>query len=659
MHRLSRRTLLSLILLSPSLAACNTLNFGERPTPTPTLLPNTPTPLPTLTPAPSAIQLKGVGRIEADAMAAGRDPKNPKQWAGSLHRFKVEVEKNPGKELRVGFFEDAGGEAGRMWRASGWVGVITSGFMLGIDPSDYRYSFEMPGNGDGPSAGALMTIATTAALLGDQIKPEATMTGTINPDGTVGPVGGIPHKIDGAAEKKKSLVLIPTGLTKSMDFNLRKEVDVIERGKNKGIEVKEVTDIYQAYKLLTGNELPRLKGMEDTPLNLASAVVTRTSAKSKEWLDRFAENKKRLEALPSQYQNDVSKRVLETAKRAAEKAGEAEQNSLPGARYGQAITAGTGATMAYSLANSQKAYTSTGMGGAINALKSLKADKQYDAIFERLDTLEAKTLGDVVALSTAYGYLSLAMGMNELGDWFIDQPTRGDTYNQLKLAIATAIYVMSNLALNQTTDALDIGLGLGRLPVPEMGRIKRLAELFRNAADANLKYVETVVRDDSDGETPADTISSIFIFQDLTYVLARSGRQADKLMEKRTRLEAAKVYATLGNGLISYVQASLLVARYYSLGTRYDKEGKLTGLRFEGALQPMLDVAERRAKEMVALTARIDNDLPQPLLALEAARTGRNGTLEDKFNALGSYWTAALYGQLIGVLTDQAKVSRA
>lgn len=51
---------------------------------------------------------------------------------------------------------------------------------------------------DGPSAGAAMTVLLAAELeAGDnvaQIKQDVLMTGTINSDGTVGPVGGIPEK---------------------------------------------------------------------------------------------------------------------------------------------------------------------------------------------------------------------------------------------------------------------------------------------------------------------------------------------------------------------------------------------------------------------------------------------------------------------------------
>ena len=42
------------------------------------------------------------------------------------------------------------------------------------------------------------------------------MTGTINPDGGIGPVGGIPHKLDAAAQQGASLFIVPEGQTNVM-----------------------------------------------------------------------------------------------------------------------------------------------------------------------------------------------------------------------------------------------------------------------------------------------------------------------------------------------------------------------------------------------------------------------------------------------------------
>jgi predicted S18 family serine protease len=64
---------------------------------------------------------------------------------------------------------------------------------------------------DGPSAGALMTIITEAAITGQPLWENRTLTGTINPDGSIGPIGGIVEKAKAAKEAGKDLLLLPQG----------------------------------------------------------------------------------------------------------------------------------------------------------------------------------------------------------------------------------------------------------------------------------------------------------------------------------------------------------------------------------------------------------------------------------------------------------------
>lgn len=63
----------------------------------------------------------------------------------------------------------------------------------------------------GPSAGAALTVGAIAALSDWEVRPDVLMTGTINADGTVGPVGGIPEKAAAAARTGMSRFLYPAG----------------------------------------------------------------------------------------------------------------------------------------------------------------------------------------------------------------------------------------------------------------------------------------------------------------------------------------------------------------------------------------------------------------------------------------------------------------
>jgi Lon-like protease len=102
---------------------------------------------------------------------------------------------------------------------------------------------------DGPSAGAVMTVGFVALLKGDRLQRGVALTGTLAPDGTIGPVGGIPDKIRAAVREGYRTILIPAGQYYDPQWNIgRLAWDL-------NVEVKEVSRIEEAYHLMTGGRL--------------------------------------------------------------------------------------------------------------------------------------------------------------------------------------------------------------------------------------------------------------------------------------------------------------------------------------------------------------------------------------------------------------------
>jgi len=64
---------------------------------------------------------------------------------------------------------------------------------------------------DGPSAGAAITVAVIAAIRNQTLRRDVFISGTMNPDQTIGPVGGLNHKALAAAEKGATIFLVPKG----------------------------------------------------------------------------------------------------------------------------------------------------------------------------------------------------------------------------------------------------------------------------------------------------------------------------------------------------------------------------------------------------------------------------------------------------------------
>ena len=137
---------------------------------------------------------------------------------------------------------------------------------IDFDCSKYDFFYTIKADSaiiGGPSAGAAIAILTISSLLEIPIKESVAITGTINSGGIIGPVSGLIEKIDAAAEKNLTTVLIPQGTGKTSLAKL--EIDLTEYGKEKNITVKEVFDINEAFALFTGTKLKEKKELSIDP----------------------------------------------------------------------------------------------------------------------------------------------------------------------------------------------------------------------------------------------------------------------------------------------------------------------------------------------------------------------------------------------------------
>jgi hypothetical protein len=597
------------------------------------------------------------GKTQVDALWFASGPQGA---GGGTSKVAVSVEKNTGsKELRVGFYESEVGGSGPMWRAAGWMAVISSGLLLGMDPAEYRYTYDVGGRIDGPSAGTLMTVATLATVLGHSVKPEATMTGTINPDGTVGPVGGIPQKIDGAAKAGKKLVLIPAGQRQAVDLATKQSVDVVDRGRRQGVEVREVSDVYEAYELLTGAALPKPLGMKEVRPALPGASFERTRAKAKEWYTRYWQLQGQYQALPDAVKMDFTNALLADAAKAGDKADGYYQQGLPSAAYNRAFNAALYASIGYHSAKVIEAFLAGGLDGGAKYLQAMRSvNLKIDGFLDRLETQQAGNLGDTAAIADAYGNVTLAMGLINLADSALAREAKTNEEMIAKLTEATLYYVLAEQVVELAMDSIDVGIGFGKAPAPAQASVESLAELFRRAAEANLNYFESVVINEiaeGVGAHPS-VIKARFASRDFTYTFALATLNAMEPLKRRAPSGMQGAYATLGGAVQSYTMSSVLVAKYYSLGAQIDKDGNIADVRNERAMINMLDFAEKRAKEIIGLGVAVGAEPVGPVISYDAAKIDREGDLDGKFNALQGYWSAALQGQMLGILSGKASI---
>ncbi len=154
-------------------------------------------------------------------------------------------------------------------QGSAQLSALTACDLLGLDFTKYNFYYEIDANAPivgGPSAGGVMTVATICALKNLTPRKDVFMTGMIYPDGYIGPVGGIPFKLEAAAKAGAKIFLIPAGqrvvyVTKTVETRngpfvfirtVTEPVDVVELGRKLGVKVVEVETVEQALWYYTG-----------------------------------------------------------------------------------------------------------------------------------------------------------------------------------------------------------------------------------------------------------------------------------------------------------------------------------------------------------------------------------------------------------------------
>jgi uncharacterized protein len=116
---------------------------------------------------------------------------------------------------------------------------------------------------EGQSAGAAIAIATIATLQNKTINKSVMITGTINPDGSIGQVGAIVAKAKAAKDINATLFLVPRGQGVQINYKpvqkcekigpityctIEYKEERVDVTKEAGIEVKEVSRIEEALK---------------------------------------------------------------------------------------------------------------------------------------------------------------------------------------------------------------------------------------------------------------------------------------------------------------------------------------------------------------------------------------------------------------------------
>jgi hypothetical protein len=97
---------------------------------------------------------------------------------------------------------------------------------------------------DGMSASAAVAVAIMAAYRGDAIRSDVALSGQITPDGRVDVVGGLPVKIEAAANAHYRTIIVPRDQPLTPDWT--STMEVASRRRVQLIQVGTLDEAYQA-----------------------------------------------------------------------------------------------------------------------------------------------------------------------------------------------------------------------------------------------------------------------------------------------------------------------------------------------------------------------------------------------------------------------------
>lgn len=579
--------------------------------------------------------------------------------SGGIEKVEVAVSESSDESMRVVFSENEVTGIGAMTRASMWNVAVVSTLVSGRAPN-LEFSVAIPGRVDGDSAGAVMTVGVLSALRGEALLENTVMTGTIQPDGTIGPVGGVPEKMKGASEAGAKRAAIPLGLRNTTNSG-GETVDVISLGRDLGLEVVEVADVYEAYRFMTGKDLPRLAA--STNVKLGNVTYDRLIAKTKMMLANYDESVSDVKNL-SDLTLTLVKPLISEMTAAAGRARTLVDQGLAAGAFTKSIeawgfaraTAATGEVI-------DKLLFESADSALARVGQSTVVEQKVMSLFDNLKTFEPKTPSDASALMTAFANSIDALSLNEFASTEIKAVVAkyeaGDlSKNDLvsELIMPLLYNEFASVQVDATKELFDAGRDLGSTPISSGADVKALGDLLRRGADANFEAFSTTVLQGyaEKYDRSSETMKAALSAKDLDLALADHQAVAVQFVTEYLGTSPATPYAMLGYGVNNYSRTAQLLLKYKSNGITNDNL-EIVDVRSEAALSSALDLGKSQLSANVGVLRDNAVEPANEVALYEAASLDREGGVSDKVNALGKYWSGYLGARMLAYLAGLEK----
>jgi uncharacterized protein len=575
---------------------------------------------------------------------------------GTLGTITVSRSASSDGQLRIDISNDEVGGSGAMLEASTWNAVTVATLLTGVEPKD-QFRFEFSGRVDGPSAGTLLTVAVLALLRGDSIKADTTMTGTINPDGTTGWVGGIPDKIPPAAQSGMKRILIPVGQRLSPSES-GGSVDVIKLGVDNGTEVTEVRDVYEAYQTLTGKALPRasstsVPAITGPAFDKLKAKATSTLAELKQVAGEFI-------SLPDVIQEILGSAAVDASAHAARAQSLASQGLMAGAW----TEAWQGLAIARALVATGRLLQTYIVSGPDAFFAQVSAKQavveKVSSYFAEISAVPPKNLAEASSLMSGYAAGFDALSLYDFGKRSIANVQQNAGSMTLEEAVGElfvpAVYLeLSDELLKYAREVSDVGRGLEGPAISSAVKPELIASFFRKASEANFAAFTSLVVSPLGKRwgVSDDRATSALANADLDIAISIDQRNALALVKDFMGPSNKNApYAELGFAISNFSRNAVLLGKWGGNGmVELGADGAtVTGVRSEALMSAQLELARN---QLAGGLSTLTGEKMQPVAEqgqYEYGNVLREGDVSDKFNALGTYYQGFVSSRVLAYL---------
>ena len=614
--------------------------------------------------------------------------KNTPVPLGGTSPFTVRVSTNPTGDAAVGLIEHVLGSAGDTWKSSAWIAAVAASNASNRLLTDHEFLLKVRGFIDGPSAGMMMAATMLALMNQDTVRENVTITGTVNPDGTIGPVSGIEYKMEGA--KKDGIKEVGYPMIDNGDGG-RLVKDMEKLGADHGIKTVPVADIYQAYEFLTGRKLGRPLPLDAAEMSFPAGLSDKLTADAQAMLSaakaRLETCARKATELPAKLPADVRKSLAEDRERTLQYVTESEsfakEKSVMMA-HSKAVLADQSSRMAETILDWHEAFIRRD-ARALTALydsHSKAAEKGMAALSDAFQpSLSAPTLSGRMAGFHSYlhywdvraQWLAAGAVREEIMQRQVALEKARNAKPKVSEAEQTRLWIEIAEALREVTlrhaileGRLQASIALAgqtfddsKLPSPNLNSLnRRLAESYGPAAGAGLAYFESTVigirsRSNSDAGEAAMERKGIILSRDVAYsacsmAAGHAIRNGDAAAGPASAEEApAAVMDRLAAGVYAWLGMAGLMNKYYNLADDSAAADTVTHattvtLRKGNTVTRMMESSRLHVLEEAAVVKKQLQFIPDSIrMNFSLAETKRDDPTDTgKLQALTSYWRA-------------------